>query len=206
MHLQKDESPSEFILKTNKKPFGDSNSKNTTNVNSVNRNRPTNNIPMYIIPSNINRPQSNILDIVRTFYDTVPVIPTRLQIDTSTRTCLFSQIENPINLSCPITLDRFNQQSNVTQILNCCHIFNSTSIESWFQTSVRCPVCRYDIRDTINTPSTSPSINSSSPPHPPSQNNYARINSASANRQYIITPTTSLTDLTETILEQLFNL
>ena len=35
----------------------------------------------------------------------------------------------------------------VTQIIYCGHIFSKNSIRQWFQHNVRCPVCRYDIRD-----------------------------------------------------------
>jgi ssDNA-binding Zn-finger/Zn-ribbon topoisomerase 1 len=59
---------------------------------------------------------------------------------------LFSQIENPINSSCPVTLDRFQPDSRVTQLVSCGHIFTPSGINSWLQTNVRCPVCRNDIR------------------------------------------------------------
>lgn len=82
----------------------------------------------------------------RAFYDNVVVAPTRAQIENSTRVIRYSEIENPTNQSCPITLDRFENDSTVTQILQCGHIFTPSGIESWLQTNVRCPVCRYDIR------------------------------------------------------------
>jgi hypothetical protein len=59
----------------------------------------------------------------------------------------FSEITSPLNSSCPITLERFDETSSVTQILHCGHIFTPSGIESWFQSNVRCPVCRYDVRD-----------------------------------------------------------
>ena len=82
----------------------------------------------------------------RAFYDNVVVAPTRAQIENSTRVIRYSEIDNPTNQSCPITLDRFENDSTVTQILQCGHIFTPSGIESWLQTNVRCPVCRYDIR------------------------------------------------------------
>jgi hypothetical protein len=83
------------------------------------------------------------------FYDTVPVYPTRDQINNGTRQVLYSNIENPLNSSCPITLENFDESDNVTQILGCGHIFNHDSLNSWFRNHVRCPVCRYDIRNYI---------------------------------------------------------
>jgi hypothetical protein len=34
-----------------------------------------------------------------------------------------------------------------TQIKQCGHTFNQEAITNWFQSNVRCPVCRYDIRE-----------------------------------------------------------
>ena len=88
-------------------------------------------------------------DFLLNFYDTVPVYPTRDQINNGTRQVLYSNIENPLNSSCPITLENFDESDNVTQILGCGHIFNHDSLNSWFRNHVRCPVCRYDIRNYI---------------------------------------------------------
>jgi len=91
---------------------------------------------------------------LRSFYERVPVAPTREQIDSVTRVVRFSEIENPINNSCPVTLDRFENNSSVTQIIPCGHIFSPSGIESWLQTNVNCPVCRYDTRDYVVPPVT----------------------------------------------------
>jgi len=88
-------------------------------------------------------------DFLLNFYDTVPVYPTRDQINNGTRRVLYSNIENPLNSSCPITLENFDDDDNVTQILGCGHIFNHDSLTSWFRNHVRCPVCRYDIRNYV---------------------------------------------------------
>jgi len=88
-------------------------------------------------------------DFLLNFYDTVPVYPSLDQINNGTRRVLYSNIENQLNSSCPITLENFNNDDNVTQILGCGHIFNHDSLNSWFRNHVRCPVCRYDIRNYI---------------------------------------------------------
>jgi hypothetical protein len=90
-------------------------------------------------------------NILRTFYDRIQVAPTRQQIEAATRVISFSEIENPLNISCPVTLDRFENNSSVTQIIPCGHIFSPSGIESWLQTNVRCPVCRCDIREYTPT-------------------------------------------------------
>jgi hypothetical protein len=83
---------------------------------------------------------------LQTFYSNVPVVATPAQIQTATRLTRFSNITNPINNSCPITLEPFTNESNVTEILGCNHLFNPDALSSWFRNNVRCPMCRYDIR------------------------------------------------------------
>ena len=55
--------------------------------------------------------------------------------------------------SCPISLEHFNENDIVRQLLHCGHLFHQPQFEEWFNSNTRCPVCRYDIR-TNNTPST----------------------------------------------------
>uniref|UniRef100_A0A6C0H9N5 RING-type domain-containing protein n=1 Tax=viral metagenome TaxID=1070528 RepID=A0A6C0H9N5_9ZZZZ len=108
------------------------------------------------IPSTRTTTGLGLGDFLLNFYDTVPVYPTRDQINNGTRRVLYSNIENPLNSSCPITLENFDDADNVTQILGCGHIFNHESLTSWFRNHVRCPVCRYDIRNYL--PRTQPLI------------------------------------------------
>jgi hypothetical protein len=49
-------------------------------------------------------------------------------------------------------LEVFQPNSEVTQINNCRHIFNRAELATWFETNVRCPVCRFDIRDHTDIP------------------------------------------------------
>jgi hypothetical protein len=88
----------------------------------------------------------NIMD----FQSNVPVIPTREQIACATREIQFSEIENPINTTCPISLETFQETDIITQILHCNHNFNTRQLNIWFQSNVRCPMCRYDIREYHN--------------------------------------------------------
>ena len=110
---------------------------------------------VYNIPSRAATTQTSTSDynsifgLLRNFYDRVPVAPTQEILNTSTRVCQFSDILNPLNSSCPITLDRFENNSSVTLLLGCNHIFTPTSINSWFRSNVLCPVCRHDIRTPI---------------------------------------------------------
>jgi hypothetical protein len=93
--------------------------------------------------------QNEIINLLQQYSNPVPIVPTATQIENSTRTVVFSSILNPTNNTCPITLERFDSNSEVTQLLGCNHLFNPTSIQLWFQNNVRCPICRYDIRDYV---------------------------------------------------------
>lgn len=87
------------------------------------------------------------------FSNLTPVIvrPTRQQLDRATRIVRYGDIENPINTQCPISLENFQDGSNVVQILICRHIFQPSSFNQWFNSNVRCPICRYDIRNYSST-------------------------------------------------------
>ena len=95
---------------------------------------------------------SNDINLLQNFYDRIIVRPSQYQIESSTITQPFSEIENPLNTSCSITLDRFEPNSNVTQIIPCGHIFTPSAISSWFESNVTCPTCRYDIRNYYAEP------------------------------------------------------
>jgi Ring finger domain len=84
---------------------------------------------------------------IRNFYDPIVVRPTEAQIENAINRTTFGSIENPINTECPISLERFEEGSNVTQIAHCGHIFTPSELTLWFNNNVRCPVCRYDIRN-----------------------------------------------------------
>jgi len=99
-------------------------------------------------------------DIMENFNEPVNVRPTLEEIRNATTNLVYDSIIEPRNNSCPISLERFENHANVTQIRHCGHIFTPSSLNTWFQTNVRCPVCRYDIRsDTTNQSSDEPIAN-----------------------------------------------
>jgi hypothetical protein len=79
--------------------------------------------------------------------ESVPVVASQDIITRNTRTIRFNEVTNPLNFDCPISLERFQDNSMLTQIIGCGHLFCSNEITRWFRTNVHCPVCRYDIRD-----------------------------------------------------------
>lgn len=82
----------------------------------------------------------------RTFTNVV-VRPTETQIINATQNITYSENEEYNNISCPITMEDFNNGEQVFQIKHCGHNFREDALRNWFRTNVRCPVCRYDIRD-----------------------------------------------------------
>jgi len=83
------------------------------------------------------------------FFSPIAIRPSETQIEAATRNVRFSDIIRPMNSSCPISLETFNDNSQVTMIRHCGHIFNREMLNSWFQSNCLCPVCRYDIRDYV---------------------------------------------------------
>lgn len=81
-----------------------------------------------------------------TQFQDVVVRPSTEQIDHATELIEYRPNLQLSNLRCPITLDEFQEGDIIRRIRHCGHSFKSQSLENWFQTNVRCPICRYDIR------------------------------------------------------------
>jgi len=79
--------------------------------------------------------------------ENVVVRPSEYQITAATTTFTFSATTSINDIRCPITMEEFNDGDALCQIRHCGHCFKETAIRFWFQRNVRCPVCRYDIRD-----------------------------------------------------------
>ena len=131
-----------------------------------NRNNSTTN--PFLTNNNRNVFDSITNELIRTFSDPVTVAPSADQIRASTITLAFSEIEEPMNLQCPISLEVFQPTTIVTQIRHCRHAFLPSSFQTWFESNVRCPICRHDIRENIPSETqetnTSNEQSSTSPP------------------------------------------
>ena len=158
----------------NRNTHNNNNNRNTTpatnnsTVNNANRRIYIDNIPYiienirhYNIPNRVVGSQTNLgerpsqprtttrnfASTIGSFLDPVVIYPTQTQIELATRNVRYCDILTPINLSCPISLENFNDSDMVTVIRFCGHIFSTGSLNTWFTTNCRCPVCRYDIRN-----------------------------------------------------------
>jgi len=142
--------------RNNRNPFRTNLSRNTIpNINNLFNNNPyvfyDYNNPIapttYINNTAESGANDNLTNLLSVFLSsTVPVRPTAAQISNATRLVRYSEIQNPISISCPISLDTFLPNDEVRQIHYCGHIFSKSSFDEWFCNNVKCPVCRYDIR------------------------------------------------------------
>lgn len=79
-------------------------------------------------------------NIPANFLDAVHVSPTSAQIEAATETLT----SPPADTSCAICQE--NITTDASRIRHCQHTFHRSCLNTWFGMSVRCPVCRYDIR------------------------------------------------------------
>lgn len=86
-------------------------------------------------------------NVFRNTFEDVIVRPTNQQIAVATERIRFTETSVYNNTSCPITLEPFEDGEQVCRIIHCAHLFKPAAISDWFQRNVRCPVCRYDIRN-----------------------------------------------------------
>jgi hypothetical protein len=82
--------------------------------------------------------------------------PTNEQIRRATMNTVFGNILSPVNATCPISRDEFNDESEITMIRSCNHIFNRSSLREWFVNHSTCPMCRSDIREYMPPATTAP--------------------------------------------------
>ena len=62
----------------------------------------------------------------------------------------FGLIENPLNVSCPITYENFDENSQVSRITSCGHIFNTNGLTTWLSINQTCPTCRSSLNNNSN--------------------------------------------------------
>lgn len=94
------------------------------------------------------------------FNDPVVVAPSQLQINAA--------LENHENPDAPCAICQEPITSGGVRIRQCQHSYHRSCISNWLSMSVRCPVCRYDIREVGQTGQTS-SVSSETTAQEPSQ-------------------------------------
>lgn len=58
---------------------------------------------------------------------------------------IYGEVEHPPNTCCPIQMDIFNENTEVSQINKCKHLFCRQEIRRWLETHNTCPLCRTSI-------------------------------------------------------------
>lgn len=83
------------------------------------------------------------------FQSSVAVYPSQGQIQSATRCYNYTanELEEDPDLRCPITHEEFELNEEVCIIKHCNHKFKKEPLYQWFNSNVRCPVCRFDIRE-----------------------------------------------------------
>lgn len=102
------------------------------------------------------QPSRNMNATLRTaYYTSIPsnvsdtvIRPTTEQLNNALENITYNVSEQNSS-TCPITLEEFVEGDSIRRIKHCGHIFSTPAINSWFNRHVRCPVCRYDIREYI---------------------------------------------------------
>jgi hypothetical protein len=81
-------------------------------------------------------------------FEDVVVSPTNREIDTASTILIYNSNNwNYEQHTCPISLEQFEDNMEIRRLNVCGHIFKKTNIDLWFERNVRCPVCRFDIRE-----------------------------------------------------------
>jgi hypothetical protein len=58
-------------------------------------------------------------------------------------------VEYGVEGNCSICQDDINSVELVRRIRKCNHKFHIDCVDKWFETSVKCPECRWDVRDPV---------------------------------------------------------
>lgn len=135
--------------------------------------------------------------IIQSFLEPVEVFPTQTQIEIATRRAMYCDIVSPINRSCPISLENFNDSDMVSIIRHCGHIFHTDHLTTWFRTNCKCPVCRYDIRN-YTAPSSQNYFSNNEPPLPvaPESSNEVENNEHHNEESQSVPPATASQNVT----------
>lgn len=106
--------------------------------------------PSSLFPNNFTFP----INFSTRSYENVIVSPTRSEIDNAIEVFNYNENSMQLNSRCPITMEEFVINDRVSRIRHCGHIFREEALNRWFRLNVRCPVCRYDIREYTNNNNT----------------------------------------------------
>ena len=82
------------------------------------------------------------------FLEPVIVRPTIAQIDAASEVLTLSA---PLEGNCAVCQDTLETGNEIRRLTACTHAFHQECIDTWFERSVQCPVCRHDVRETATS-------------------------------------------------------
>ncbi len=92
----------------------------------------------------------NLLNLLRPpSMDPVVVAPTTEQIQSATNIRQATE-DHDGEAICSICQEGYTDGEEIREIDHCRHFFHKTCIDPWFRQHVHCPVCRFDIRESLN--------------------------------------------------------
>ena len=77
----------------------------------------------------------------------VQVYPSLRTLRESSSVCNYGDLETDQE-TCSICRENFTDSCIVRKLGGCEHIFHLNCIDTWFETNIRCPLCRMDLRET----------------------------------------------------------
>jgi hypothetical protein len=89
--------------------------------------------------------QDQDINLNLNFMDAVQVAPSAQQVDRSTQ--LRQTNAQDETARCSICQDSFTSGQAIRFLRHCRHEFHRGCIDTWFQSNVHCPMCRWDIRE-----------------------------------------------------------
>ena len=99
---------------------------------------------LLIMPVRQAREINRVQQTLREFFEPVPVVPTAEQIESSST--IYTYAEEDEDHNCPICQDSITLGESIRTLNHCHHFFHQGCIDAWLESSVRCPLCRHDIR------------------------------------------------------------
>jgi len=90
---------------------------------------------------------------MNTWMEPIPIRPSAQVLQTNTSVYV---LLSPLTDNCSVCQDSMETGATIRSINHCGHAFHRNCIDVWFQTNVRCPTCRHDVRIVSPQPQPQP--------------------------------------------------
>lgn len=86
---------------------------------------------------------------LRSFWDPIEVGITDEERRQVVELLHYDSSNNELPPSCPISMANFQPGQSIHRIRGCGHVFTPYHLQRWFRNHTTCPVCRYDVRQSL---------------------------------------------------------